>query len=366
MPDQTDYGTSNSETTLVPQSLTVYRHFLVDTFNNIILRMGAIGSPSDRYRRAMRKDYHPGVEVHEARCSVGARRYIQEAKHSTPAPQVNCHCGFYAHYDPATDFYRSIWWGRDYGKHFLADEEWGNDLVIVRAACEVQGKVIMGRLGVRAEKMRITGMAVDWAKHMWCNGEKPVPRAVDYDFWGSPRPSSGVSYYRFHDPWDMDWREGKPPRGRIRAEDVWNYRDMSPQFTVKSEAEVIEDKVSHVAGRYGVKLWDSPDEMYAAHPKPDLSALGIEPEAPRTVDVSGLVASIKDASKALQTAMTQLQGASFTFSISTNTPIPFLDEPKKVSLVKAPKPTAMQRAIEAKKNRPAPPGTGIDRRKRKL
>jgi hypothetical protein len=73
--------------------------------------------------------------------------------------------------------------------------------------------------------------------------------------------------------------------------------------------------------------------------------------------VSNLTVSMSNVTSSFQQLRNSLLAASYTL---------YADAPPKVALVKKPKPTPMQTAIEAKKNRPAPPGTGIDRRKKKL
>jgi hypothetical protein len=367
MAEMSDYGSASAETALVPQSLTVFRHFFADTYMSWLMRMG-FGMTSERNYRILRHDYPAKVAdgVHVAKCRksvIGAAAgYTAYTDHSThQAPQVDCKCGFYAHYDPGTDFYPSHNWGTDYAKDMYGDQDYG-DLVIVRAVCEAQGRVVMGRLGVRAEKMRIVGLAIDWDKHLWHDEREEIPPPTSWD--GLFRDFT----YRFQgDNWK--WHRGKPPANRIKPQ-PFDWRDTSPYYEpFKPEAEVITGQVQRIADEYGVKLWDSPAEMYAAHPPADLSALGIEPEAPEGIDMvirgSGGATLTLDA---LNKATAALQKATYTFtaSLQSLSTSPYIDEPKKVSLVKAPKPTAMQRAIEAKKNRPAPPGTGIDRRKKKL
>lgn len=65
-----------------------------------------------------------------------------------PAPHADCRCGFYASYDPTTDFYPGELNGR-----------------MVRAVVELSGRVVMGTKGVRAERMKILAIAPDY-KHI--------------------------------------------------------------------------------------------------------------------------------------------------------------------------------------------------------
>src|SRR5690606_32568059 len=58
------------------------------------------------------------------------------------SPSKDCTCGFYASYDPETDFYPSFRWGRAYTR--LAGAEDYEDFAVVKAAVEVSGTVVMG------------------------------------------------------------------------------------------------------------------------------------------------------------------------------------------------------------------------------
>lgn len=347
MPEVYDYGDANSKA-LVPGSLTVFRHFGADLASGTLAPMNRrhhlMADPDSPGNRAYPPE--PG-EVYGAECSkpYGAWYHSAGLAQPTdhPAPRVDCSCGFYAHYDPMTDFYPSSRWGDTYS--LTTGDRRYCDKVMVRAVVEMTGTVVMGRLGVRAEKMQIKAIAIDWSKRL----QTPV----------SPYGPGGV------------------------IEDVYDLTGIgyrSYRAEPDGDAEII-DEVATIADRYGVEFWGSSAEMYAAHPKADVEALGVDTTPRRRADDSlyhsgGVVSpTLSDQqAQAYAKAATQaatsfalirkkvieaygfaakgIQGATVTLAIYDEA----LNTPQ----------SAFERALEAKKSRPAAPGSGIDRRKRKL
>jgi hypothetical protein len=181
-----------------------------------------------------------------------------------PVPDVDCSCGFYAHYDPTTDFYVGTQWevkkregggGRvvyfdpyDTSPYYSYSPSGYEGSAMVRAVCEASGKVVMGTKGVRAAKVRIVAVSVDWEKY--CKQGEHYNGGFSYDFWNATHPTIDYAYER----WRLERR--RPPR------DVRN---------------AVDERLDQVAKQYGAKVYEDPAEMYADHPMPDLTALGIEP-----------------------------------------------------------------------------------------
>jgi hypothetical protein len=314
---------------LVPGSLTVYRHFGVDLGRGLLTSMSytrrmADTSPSHRLAHV----YKPFAEVHEAVCTGGWM--CLKMPHDTP--DKGCRCGFYAHYDPDTDFYPSTDWGKTWARQ--VGHRHLEDRAIVRAVAEASGRNVAGRLGVRAAKLKVKAIAIDWAKHVTTApiiSDDPLYDVV-IDSWGT-----------------LVWRRGHP---------------------TPDEREEVEAKVRDVAALYGVRLYDDPAEMYADHPKADVSALGIDttPRRDVTAALAGqMVITAQQAAQMAEEIRKNVQRVTEAFRgmgfVSTANAT--LDETTRDALLGKPM-TTFERVMLAKKSRPAPPGTGIDRRKRKL
>ncbi|MGW0682912.1 hypothetical protein ACWD2L_06060 [Streptomyces sp. NPDC002754] len=228
-----DYGDTDDAMTLVPAALTCYRHFGLDATPGVNL------TPMNRPHDAVYVDVPAGdtfvADCHAFRgypgcgCAMCADTLAGKA-HSSPSK--GCKCGFYAHYNPDADFYESSTWGappteRFYG--FTFGHTLPPGMAMVRAVVEMTGRVIVGTKGVRAEKMKVKALAVDWAKfspkvvHMGADGEVALPAG-----------------YKF----------------------------------------MIETRAKAAAAKYGAEYFDDPAAMYKAYPQPDLTALGIEPPQP--------------------------------------------------------------------------------------
>lgn len=326
-----DYGNEDS-TTLVPGSLRVFRHFQ-------LTREGKIApmswSMSDRYSVVTRYPENvyadvPADGVHHAQCDS----YRPYRPHS--APDVACRCGFYAHYDPATDFYPSSYWGEDgygataYGTDFGA--------VITRGVAEVSGRVVMGRLGVRAEKIKIIALAVDWGKRL----------ASSSRLW-----------------WTDEWiEESVLPRSRPGDFDDAEF---------KTE---VNRRVAAAGARHGARFYDSVEKMYADHPPADISALGVDTNPPPPSDpapgphrnggwylhYNTSPLNVGRQASLYSNAVSTLPSSSASMKIFSEV----FDEAVKEMETATKELSTFERALANKKVRPAPPGSGIDRRRGRL
>lgn len=337
-----DYGNADREgNKLVPAALTAYRHFrLILTHRGEVRLTPMTGGDDERYM--VYND--TSAEFFEAKCIPFATPFVGygawwKGRHpyhrEHPTPSLECTCGFYAHYYPDTDFYE--------GEHWKLTKD-TNDLtgvrITVRAVVEAAGRVVAGDLGVRAERIKVKALAVDWDKLLISAPDK------DYPF------SSGIVSHRPADP----------------------IRD---QLLIRN----VKDVVTHGAYAYRAEFYDSADMMYADHPQQDLSALGINAmtmeqwkerkrrDEERRVEefqrrvwtyVSGrdwgsITTSQSGKSSFLtQRALDEIFGPGTVTAMADSVDAAIAAD------------TPMWRAILNKKNRPAPPGTGIDRRKRKL
>lgn len=153
----------------------------------------------------------------------------------------------------------------------------------------------------------------------------------------------------------------------------------------EDESELAERGTRRIADRYGVTWYQSPEDMVEAHPKADIEALGVD-TTPRpnpmvqgisfAKAVSGMTATLNAQMSAyvqsLQQARSGLDAISKAFGMTVHADgtVAFYDKPKSKQQKKRPIKKVgnevARRAIEAKQNKSAPPGTGIDRRKRKL
>lgn len=388
MARQQDYG-SGDATTLVPASLRVFRHFAIDSRTGALAPMNY--SPENgallRYNGAAENQKpYPRPRIHpetlaempyEASCihyndptrygyvstQSGAQAVLAGEEHQTPS--VDCTCGFYAHYSPDTDFYPSHFWGPYWAREFMESEAWAT-LIIVRAVIEVSGTVVMGRLGCRAQKMRVVAIAPDWKKFQ----EEP-PAVFQW----------GLDYY---DPLAAD--------------------DFAEKARGKASARAEAGRaVEAVARRYGVRhVYVDAEDMYADYPKEDIEALGVdttplpEPEEKAASAYSFLLKYTSTmnppATPAPQwatqnpsrkTSQRPRRGGSMPqyviydevkktiakhFSDATITINAYFEgsTPVTEEIALDAVETVKERALRLKKDRPAPPGVGIDRRKRKL
>lgn len=147
---------SSTTSTLVPGVLRAYRHFRVWPGGH---PFGLGGTAAGQGRRPDLRLWACNVIFTSARTYLGAGPHTAICtKFSFPfpsegsrcadgtAPNPSCHCGFYAYYDPRHDFYRtSTGW-------------------YVKAVVELSGRILMGSLGVRAERMEIKAIAPDLGK----------------------------------------------------------------------------------------------------------------------------------------------------------------------------------------------------------
>lgn len=358
MTDQHDYGRAKDpERALVPGSLVAYRHFQLDLRYGRLLPMNCRPSRAtameDGYRPASidgywddEAGYSLNPHIHEASCNRLNRPYVmfngdEERPEHGKAPAKSCSCGFYASYDPATDFYPSFTWGKEYAE-MVGSEEYAS-IVIVRAAVELTGRVVMGTKGVRAEKMKILGLAIDWSKYVLPRGEA----FTDYVY-GAPRFVIGWPVGPLYDI-DVERNAGRP--------------GLLPET---------EDHVRSLATMYGARYFAEVNRMYDAHPKADLAALGVTEESDEPYDNGGWMFWVNRQPPAFTpralkpqvgikgfqaTAYIKDEALTDTLAKALGLPVDLID----------PKPeTAKEKALRLKRERPAPPGTGIDRRRGRL
>lgn len=199
----------NHESTVVPATLRAYRHFSLHYETGGLRSMRAHG-PGQRYFDI---DFDPPTKyppmsnkVYQSVCENVAysEHRIEELHRDGPSwdfhfenirdhelsgpPNPKCQCGFYASYDPETDFYDG---NPGYGVNAL-----GN--LMVRGVVEVSGRVIMGTKGIRAEKMQIKALALDHFKlGPWLSlpEAKPVVESM-YGFLGQVAAKYGIPAYR--------------------------------------------------------------------------------------------------------------------------------------------------------------------------
>lgn len=366
MTEQHDYGkASDPERALVPGALVAYRHFQLDLKYGRLLPMNVRPSKQTALQDAYRPadiggywDEEAGFSInpplHEAICNRFNRPYVmfpgeQERPPHGKAPVKNCSCGFYASYDPATDFYPSFTWGKEYAEE-VGSEEFAS-VVIVRAAVELTGRVVMGTKGVRAEKMKILGLAIDWSKYV-----RPRPARYADQFYYIPGKPLGGGWLGPYDRFDVERNVGRP--------------GLLPET---------ESHVQSIAIMYGARYFAEVNRMYDAHPKADLAALGVTEEPDNPYDSGGWMFGVnRMAAKQAQAAayvppapkpkpQAGIKGFSMTLAIKdemTKFLADAFDIPADV--IDSKPETAKERALRLKRERPAPPGTGIDRRRGKL
>lgn len=350
-PTNSDYG-SGEEQALVPGTLTVFRHFILDGYNRLLYpcntTLAGRGYPFSTSAASRAYPVDPEGGRHRAECGNQGRPYIVGSgwtwRDDHDAPNKTCRCGFYASYDPATDFYPDMKWGEEFSRN--SGQANIQHMILVRAACEVSGRVVMGRLGVRAERMEIKGIAIDWDKQVKFS-----------------RPALG--YY-----------QAKAPKIRVaRLADGEHilYEDFvgddATYPLLSQEDEGVMRRTDETAERYGIKVYDSIAELHEAHPKADISALGVDttPEpAVRSArpyrsggilnlstSISQMSASIAQAQAQVQSYVDRLKTERVTVSWDDEA-IPFAKEEEKL--------TTFERVMLNKRNRSAPPGSGINYR----
>jgi hypothetical protein len=226
--------------------------------------------------------------------------------------------------------------------------------IMVRAVVEVTGTVVMGSRGVRAEKMKIVAFAIDWDKYLSIREVMLQEEPIE------------ISTFADRDPVYL-------PNRRVETRFVRG--EPTTQVRATSEKAVIE-----VAEEVGAKFYRSVSDMYAEHPEPDLSGLGIEP-APSPVELEDPWSGWQSPSpfvSHLNRMRSSFQAQQVTYA-ATQKAIADLQQALKgildateAATAPAPpraKPRGMPdrvwQALEAKRNKPAPPGSGIDRRKKK-
>lgn len=357
-PHASDYGDANDKA-LVPGSLLVYRHFLADTASGLLYPMnwnpqrnrmgwgsgqGAYQPPSFRIDAEAGEYKEPVAETYTAECIASHPNALRGIQHDK-APTTWCKCGFYAHYDPATDFYPSYRWGRLY--HQLAGNRGAESLVVVRAVAEVSGTVVMGKLGVRAEKMKILALAIDWDKRI-------TPGPVDrYNFEMNRRARDPFTYdranmYRVHSGYVDSYRYG------FYAEED----EENDEYTIA--------RVQAIARLYDVRYYGDVKAMYGDHPKPDISAL-VEEAAPKPEPTRQELYAATD-TRPIMSMPVQFGKTAYLDSLKAQVQLygSWAGPTADLVIVDEATATPFERAILNKKNRPAPPGTGIDRRRGKL
>lgn len=360
MASQKDYGDA-ADKMLVPGSLRAFRHFAIDERYGIIAPMNyrppapVGGFYMDSYQPRRETVYGPGYQrTFEARCI--RRQGLFSWEHDGPvqthaSPDRVCTCGFYAHYRQSEDFYPHVMWGREYFADLM--QEHMGALIVMRAVVEISGTTVMGRKGVRAQKMQIKAMAVDWSKFRDPRRRAEPPQ---FEYWASTPSKS------FRDPYF---------ELRVLRDDE---PDPHERHRVESAAEEI------VVGRYGVEFYRSVEEMYRDHPEADVSALGIDPDAPapdpvekswgqvrrdlqrHQVAMYASAAKLSAAADDLRKQLSKILGVDTDLTDTGGKP---KREKKRTPKVEIDNP-AFKRALLNKQQRSAPPGTGIDRRRGRL
>lgn len=204
------------------------------------------------YRRPAYMEAGPQVYVAECRKAGGsanwARTLVADAMSQVhgESPSKSCTCGFYAHYDPNTDFYPDMDWNMSQGDSYGDDQR-----ILVKAVVEGTGRVVMGTKGVRAQKLKIVALAPDWTKYRSREWSRSLESALTYDEYRSLRDNP-----QSYQPSD---------REKERA-----YRLMA-----------------RIASDYGAELFTHPDALHTAYPAQDVSELLEQPKAPEPTNVKG-------------------------------------------------------------------------------
>lgn len=252
-PSQRDYGHEGSETPLVPGSLRLYRHFR--TVRNELYPMNN-SNGTNPYRRPAYMEAGPQVYVAECRKAISgtanwaqsvvtARLHIDTAHGESPAK--NCSCGFYAHYEPTTDFYPDMDWNLALGDNFGDDQR-----IIVKAVVEGIGRVVMGTKGVRSQKMKIVALAPDWTKYRSREWARELENALTYDQYRSLRDNP------------QSYQPGEGERRRVHQ------------------------LMSRIASDYGAQLFPHPDQLHETYPAQDVSELLDQPKSSGSITPTNL------------------------------------------------------------------------------
>lgn len=392
-PSQRDYGHKDSSTPLVPGSLTVFRHFTVDIKRGVIQPMSVQPVNWINYSRQMQMQakggdglfgpYHvkPGPLV--AGCN---RTYLTaEVPRDHKSPDPRCTCGFYASYETETDFYPTVHWGNAWDRHAY-DTPPGREtgFVIVRAAVEMSGTVVMGHRGVRAEKMTIKAIALDTSKWM---SPLDAERSARKEWW-------------WYDP-TYDLFNGSVAAAE-RTTTVSKDEAAALQEQGYLEMDYARLQVRRIAERYGVQFFgDNVGRMEQAFPPADVAALGVDTSPPPPREPQQNVISqgqVQLYGRAAKAAHSQQHGKSIIHELieqvnkaieadakrarerqqvqarvagmmGVRADMVITDEALDVGIDIDGFPkveTKKDKALRLKRERPAPPGTGIDRRRGKL
>lgn len=261
-PHQSHYQGKGDELpqSFVASDLTVFRHFGLSG-----PRLKPDGIRPMGYDWSPTQVHYPYDEEWVAQCQ--ARRFVRDEKEVVQhdVPDHKCTCGFYASYSPEVDFYPGYLDFRFF------------------AACKVSGRVIMGTKGVRAQKIKISGMWLD-----------PETRQVDV-----------MEMERLRDKHkNSDWFKRQGWIGydvitaalRMKAAEA-NYLDKSKirvnrQINDKAMNEAFDHAfedyesalvqvhntpanlpdLSGISG-YGIPVYDTMEELLAKHPPEDVSEL---------------------------------------------------------------------------------------------
>ncbi|GGR51513.1 hypothetical protein [Streptomyces roseolus] len=324
-----DYGSASAESTLVPGSLIAYRHFALVPQNQTLAPMAdpEVSVYDVRYR-------HEGrfrADCFRLRPPPSWRVFPSLMGGSHKSPVIDCTCGFYAHYSSKTDFYVGCSWTPATEDELFSSSylpSWqprtglygyssARGFAILRAVVELSGRIVMGRRGVRAERLKVRALAVDWAKV----DHTATEQRVELDPPGFP----------FH-------------LGRRDLNYDASMRIVTgPKQEIQAQYELYARKAADL---YEAEHFLDPKVMYEKYPEPDLEALGIKKERPAEPSLRWQLGQVSVAAQAAAAGFNKLTAAHTAPEAADDTP--------------------MARAIEAKKQRPAPPGTGIDRRRRKL
>lgn len=360
-PTGRDYGDEDSRA-LVPGTLTTYRHFMLDLDRGVIAPMSwqpgrAGGMGSYGYGNPAQQPYRPMDEVHVAMCArrSGYRSALirvqqeemeaQTGRLHEKSPTEWCTCGFYAHYDSETDFYPSFRWGKAYAR--ISGREDLVNVVAVRAVVEMSGTCVMGRLGVRAEKMKIVALTVDWTKQMQDQQVQQVRRSAEMSV-----------NYMYRSPWSLS---------TVDLEEPYDYfiDGGAEEYDADEERARIENRVASTAMAYKARYYDDVAEMYEAHPKADISALGVD-TTPRPKESWDAFMTGAPGFANLQTQMYSMGQVVGRTNQAMRLWVDSLFKEESKPKPKPSVPQSIQDIIDAKANRPAPPGSGIDRRRGRI
>lgn len=244
-PSQRDYGHEGSETPLVPGALRLYRHF--KAADGELFPMNSMSGGANPYRTggAFLGDR---VYVAECRKSIGGAMWAQQVGFAAtgqvtpshgPSPSKTCQCGFYAHYEPNTDFYPDHDWNLTSGGRAFSRNQ-----MIVKGVVEATGRVVMGTKGVRAEKIQIVALAPDWTKYRSAEWSEAIENARTYN------------EYR-------------------------GLRDNPNSFPPSEEETLrVTQLMGHLARTYGAQLYSHPTDMHEAYPAQDVKELLEQPKKP--------------------------------------------------------------------------------------